>query len=496
MSYSEYLTQTQQIADIHHSIAVLSWDKEVYLPVKGAASRSRQIATLSGVAHDMSTSDSYGDLLRSLAEDDSLSEVERRNSALSLRNYNIATRFSREFVEKKSAIVSASFHAWLEGREQQDFHVFKPHLEKIVELSREESEIIGYSDHPYDALLDIYEKDLTVKRLEEVFGGLKPELHDIIHQIRGAEQVSHDCLAGKYSTSVQMDYGEKILRAMGYDFDAGRQDLAAHPFSISFGPGDQRVTTRVDESDFSYMLWSTIHEGGHALYEQGLPADQYGLPCGSAISLGIHESQSRLWENHVGRNLDFWTSQYHEMQRTFPHLQSVSLEDYYRAINRISPGKIRTEADELHYHYHVMIRYEIERDLISGDLSVDEVNDRWRADYRDALGITIDHDTEGILQDIHWSHGSIGYFPTYTLGSLYAAQFYDQAQEDLDDLPAQLRSGDTSQLLTWLRSHIHVHGQLYDAEELCERITGKTLDPAHFISYARQKWSDIYGIAL
>jgi len=496
MPYSDYVLQTRQIADLYHSIAVLSWDKEVYLPVKGAAGRSRQIATLSGMAHEMSTSESYGDLLRKLNTDTTLGDLERRNIALSLRNYNIATRFSRDFVEKKSAIVNASYHAWLKGRKLKDFKVFQPHLRKVVDLAREEAEIIGYEDHPYDALLDIYEKDLTVKRLEEVFGALKPELHDMLHQIRNAKQVSAACLAGTYSTTVQMGYGEKILQAMGYDFGAGRQDLAPHPFSISFGPGDQRVTTRVDERDLSYMLWSTIHEGGHALYEQGLPAELYGLPCGSAVSLGIHESQSRLWENHVGRSLDFWTHHYPAMQATYQHLQEVSLQDYYRAINRVSPGKIRTEADELHYHYHVLIRYEIERDLIAGDLSTDELHERWRDSYSDALGITIDHDTEGILQDIHWSQGSIGYFPTYTLGSLYAAQFFDQACEDLDDLPAQMRGGDTDALLGWLREKIHVHGQRYDAEDLCQRITGKTLDASHFIRYARHKWSDIYDIKL
>ncbi|MDX1479654.1 MAG: carboxypeptidase M32, partial [Saprospiraceae bacterium] len=288
------------------------------------------------------------------------------------------------------------------------------------------------------------------------------------------------------------EFGLEVLKAMGYDLDHGRQDISPHPFTISFSPEDVRVTTRIDEHDFLNMTWSCIHEGGHALYEQGLPAEQYGLPLGSSASLGIHESQSRLWENHVGRGLPFWEHWYPQLQERFPEqLGGISLERFHQAINRIAPNYIRTEADELHYHLHVMIRYEIEREAINTDLPVARMKALWNDKYEAYLGLDTPDDANGILQDVHWSHGSFGYFPTYSIGSFYAAQFFAAAEAAIPGLDAQIRNGDNSQLLQWLRTEIHAHGRMYDPEDLCQRVTGQQLDVTHFVHYMREKLTQL-----
>lgn len=283
---------------------------------------------------------------------------------------------------------------------------------------------------------------------------------------------------------------------MGFDFEAGRQDYSEHPFTTSFAPTDVRITTRVDEGNFASMLWSCIHEGGHGLYEQGLPEDQYGLPLGAATSLGIHESQSRLWENNVGRSVGFWSFFYPRLQKRFPEpLRNVTAQDFINAANKVEPSLIRTEADEVTYHFHVLIRYEIEKELIAGQLSTSDLPARWNELYAYYLGVTPKDDKTGVLQDVHWSHGMFGYFPTYTLGSFYAAQFFQQVQQDIPDLDNKIAAGDLSPLLEWLRSSVHQYGRQYNSEELCNRITGQGLDPRFFIAYAKQKYGQVYGIS-
>jgi carboxypeptidase Taq len=276
---------------------------------------------------------------------------------------------------------------------------------------------------------------------------------------------------------------------MGYDFNRGRQDLSPHPFTISFNPYDVRVTTRVDENDFANMTWSCIHEGGHALYEQGLNPDDYGLPVGSAASLAIHESQSRLWENNVGRSKAYWTFQYPKLKKIFPdNLKNVSLDNFYKSINSVKANLIRTEADELHYHLHVMIRYEIEKEIVSTKITAKEVRELWNEKYKEYLGVKVTKDSEGILQDVHWSHGSIGYFPTYSLGSFYAAQFFNRASNDIPTLKSEIEKGNSSSLLHWLRENIHKHGAMYDAEDLCKKVTGEKLNFQYFMEYVKDKY--------
>ena len=360
--YDKYKSKMQKVADINHAIAVLSWDKEVNLPKDSAPHRSQQVATLAGMGHHEFVDNDFGLLLKRLSAMKSLSAKEAKNVSVTLDSYNKATKFSEAFVIRKSQIESNAYHSWLKAREANDYSLFKDALKDLVELKKEESKKLKISDHPYDALLDMYEPGLTVAQLEPIFEGIKKDLKKLIKKVKKSKQVNNKFLRKQYDWNLQWEFGLDVLENMGYDFNCGRQDLSAHPFTTSFSPTDVRVTTRVDENDFAYMLWSTIHEGGHALYEQGLSIEDYGLPSGSYISLSIHESQSRLWENHVGRSKEYWAYWLPTLKADFPkNLKKVDLNQFYAGINRIAPNLIRTEADELHYHFHVLIRYEIEK---------------------------------------------------------------------------------------------------------------------------------------
>ncbi|MGK0366355.1 MAG: carboxypeptidase Taq [Saprospiraceae bacterium] len=495
MTYNDYKSHMQKLADVEYSIGVLSWDKEVNLQKKGAAFRSRQVATLAGIAHSLFTEKGFGETLKALDENGKdLSPGEAKNVTLTRKDYKRSSKFSEEFVMRSSQITSETYHAWLKAREANDYSLYEEALGKMVEIKREAAEIIGYEGHPYDALLDEFEPDYTSAQLDTLFADVKAKLVKFAANIRNKKQVSNEFVFQHFDKDEQWELGLDLLAKMGYDFDAGRQDVSPHPFTINFSPDDVRVTTRVDENDLANMVWSCIHEGGHALYEQGLKSDEYGLPLGRAISLGIHESQSRLWENNVGRGLSYWNAHYPALQDRFPEqLKAVSLEDFWKGINRIEPNLIRTEADELHYHFHVMIRYEIEKGLIEGSISTKGLDKVWNAKYKEYLGVDVPDANQGILQDIHWAHGSLGYFPTYSLGSFYAAQFYKQAEKDIPNLKAQIEAGDTSKLLDWLRENIHVHGKMYDANELCVRITGEELNFQYFMDYIEGKYGEIYS---
>ncbi|WP_235297046.1 carboxypeptidase M32 [Portibacter marinus] len=493
--YDKYVAHMRKIADVGHSIAVLSWDKEVNLPKNGAAIRGQQVSTLSGISHELFTRESFGELLNELMTDESLDAKQSKNVQVTQREYDKATKFDEAFVIQRSKLISTAYHAWLTAQEANDFSKYIPALSDLVDIKREEAGILGYDDHPYDALLDLYEPGSKVATLDPLFEDVRNELVPFIKKIRQASQVDHSFLKQYYDKDKQWEFGLKLLREMGYDFESGRQDLSPHPFTITFSSQDVRVTTRIDEHDFANMCWSCIHEGGHALYEQGTKIIDYGLPTGGAISLGIHESQSRLWENHVGRSKEYWEHYYGELQRLFPdNLGNVSLDQFYTGINRVAPNFIRTEADELHYHFHVMIRYELEKRLINGDLPVNDLKHEWNSLYEKFLAVQIPDDNRGILQDVHWAHGSFGYFPTYSIGSFYAAQFFSEAVHSIPDLKTKISDGDTSELLDWLRKNIHQHGRLYEAEELCVKLTGEKLNFKYFMDYAKKKYNDIYNL--
>jgi carboxypeptidase Taq len=494
--YETYKGKMQQIADIRNAIAVLSWDQETYLPEKGAAFRGQQITSLSTIAHELFTSAELGELLESLDNDRlTLDTVAAKNITLSLEDYRKNAKYPADFVAALSKTTNECYHSWINARKEGNYAVFQPVLGKMVELKKQEADILGYEGHPYNALLNEYEKGATTAMLDTIFQDVKTALTPLLRSIEQQPQVKKDFLHLRYERNSQWEFGIQLLKAMGYDMAAGRQDISAHPFTTSFSPQDVRVTTRIDENDFGNMTWSCIHEGGHALYEQGLDPASYGLPSGEATSLGIHESQSRLWENNVGRSQAFWQHHYPQLQHLFPeNLGNISLRDFYKAVNLVQPSLIRTEADELTYHFHVMVRYEIEKGLLDGTYRTTELRDVWNSYYQEFLHVTVPDDTQGVLQDIHWSHGSFGYFPTYSLGSFYAAQFFTAAQQQLPDLSGQIAKGEYGALLTWLRQQVHRHGRYYTSNELCEKITGEPLNFKYFLDYATQKFGDIYRL--
>ncbi|RYY92923.1 MAG: carboxypeptidase M32 [Chitinophagaceae bacterium] len=489
-SYTDYVARMQRIADIRYASAVLQWDQETYLPPKGAEARGRQLSTLSELAHEQFSNESLGALLDELLASGNLDAAQRRNVELSREDYVKNRKYSADLVRRLSDATNKAFHSWIDARRRNDFKVFEPALGEMITLKKEEAGVLGYTVHPYDALLNEYEKGATTAQLDAVFGELLPQLKGLLDELLAQPPADDSFLKRNYPADTQWQWGLHLLRQLGFDEAAGRQDRSEHPFTTSFAPQDVRITTRIDEADFGNMTWSTIHELGHALYEQGLPADQYGLPLGEAASLSMHESQSRLWENNVGRSRAFWEHYLPELRTYFPEqLAAVDTDAFFRAINKVQPSLIRTEADEVTYHFHVYIRYTLEKALLDGSLAVADIPDYWRESYRRWLGVTPPDDRTGALQDVHWSHGSFGYFPTYSLGSLYAAQFFAAAEKAVPGLDEGLRTGKTENLLGWLRQEIHAHGRRYTSDELCRRITAQSLSSAYFTTYIRTKYS-------
>lgn len=491
--YQQYTNTMRKIADIRYSSALLQWDQETYLPPKGAAIRGQQIATLSELAHEHFTADSLGALLQELNGRDDLAAIEKKNVALTWEDYSKQKKFTPAFVRELTETVNRCFHSWLEARKANSFSLFAGELSKLIVLKRQEAQLLGYGQHPYDALLNDYDKGSNVQLLDGVFNRIRQPLKDILNKIQSRPQVSNAFLYRHYPKDQQWAFGMQVLKDLGYDLEAGRQDVSEHPFTINFNSRDVRVTTRIDENDLGNMVWSCIHETGHALYEQGLPDEAYGLPLGEAASLTIHESQSRLWENHVGRSRAFCEHYFPLLQQYFPEqLKDVTTEAFYQGINQVAPSLIRTEADEVTYHFHVMIRYELEKRLLENTLQTNDIPAWWNEHYKQYLGVQVPDDKRGCLQDVHWSHGSFGYFPTYSLGSFYAAQFYAKASQAIPGLENQVQKGDTAALLQWLRQGVHRHGRLFTSEELSREVSGEVLDIQHFLRYLLDKYQDIY----
>jgi carboxypeptidase Taq len=492
-TYKAFTEHAQKIADIHASMSLMHWDQEVYMPEGSASFRSRQLSTLSGIAHELFTDSAFGECLKSLAEAKDLDHKQSRNIKITLKEYIKATKFKKAFVMEKSRLISEAYQSWIKARKANDFSIYVPALDALIKKVREEADILGYEEHTYDALLDLYEPGLKVNQLEIIFESFKQKTKPLLDYVLNAPAPDDRFLNAAYPKDTQWDLGIEVLKQMGYDFKHGRQDVSPHPFTTSFSAQDVRVTTRLDEHDLMNMLMSCIHEGGHALYEQGLDPEEYGLPSGGAISLGIHESQSRLWENHVGRSLEFWEYLLPKYQKAFPKaLAKVSTQDFYRAVNKVQNSPIRTEADELTYHFHVMIRYEIEKLIIEGNLKTEDIKEVWNEKYKLYLQMEDLDDNHGVLQDVHWAHGSFGYFPTYSIGSFYAAQFHANLEKEFPDSYSNYKKGDFSDTLKYLRSNIHQWGRQYEADELCIKITGESLNVDYFVDYANKKYRDIY----
>ena len=492
--YLDYKTKMQKIADVKYAAAVLQWDQETYLPSKGNHFRGRQLATLSEIAHEQFTTEAMGELLNELNSKDNLTYNEKRNVQLSLEDFNRNKKLSSDFVRKMSETVTTTYHAWVKARNDNSFTGFQEPLDSLIKLKKQEADMLGYEVHPYNALMNDYDKGLTVATVDSIFSNLKPQLLTLLQTIKNKPQVDNSFLHQHFDKDAQWKFGLQILQQIGFDFEAGRQDISVHPFTTSFNNQDVRVTTRIDENDFGNMTWSCIHEGGHALYEQGLPAEEYGLPLSEYSSLSIHESQSRLWENNVGRGLPFWQHNFPLLKTLFPEQgKNLSVNTFYKGINKVAPSLIRTEADEITYHFHVMIRYEIEKMLIDGTISTKDIPAYWNEHYQKYLGVTVPDDKRGCLQDIHWSHGSFGYFATYSLGSMLAAQLYAAIEKENVSVNKEVAEGNTSFIFNWLRKNIHQYGRQFTSQELCSKITGEPLNTKHFIDYATKKYTDIYG---
>ena len=491
--YQAYCRRMQKIADIKFSSAVLQWDQETYMPLKGAQFRGQQLATLSEFSHELFTSEETNGLLLDLLGRQDLSDAQRRNVELSFEDYTKQKKLPTEFVRKLVETINHSFHSWIDARKQNSFSRFEPDLAKLVELKKQEANYLEFKAHPYDALLNDYEKGASVAMIDSVFENLVPDLNAILQKIIAARPVDNSFLRGHFPKQEQWDFGMQLLKDLHFDFEAGRQDISEHPFTTSFSSQDVRITTRIDEKDFANMTWSCIHELGHALYEQGLPVDQYGLPLGEACSYSIHESQSRLWENQVGRSLAFWKYYYPQLQKKFPEqFGKIQPGQFYAGINKVEPSLIRTEADEATYHFHVFVRYQLEKKLIEGSIRVRDIPGFWNEQYKKNLGIVVPDDLRGCLQDVHWSHGSFGYFPTYSLGSFYAAQFFNKAKQQIPQLTREIENGRFDSLLNWLRDNIHGLGRFYTSEQLCSKVCGEGLNIQYFIEYMLDKYRNIY----
>jgi carboxypeptidase Taq len=494
--YQAFETQLQKVADLGFANSVLGWDQQTYMPKNGGQFRGQQMATLSTLGHEIFVDPKFGELLKELAQDSTLTDDQRLNVELTQRDYLRKKKYPHAFVEEHARVCADAFSSWHEARTFDRFSTFEPVLKKIVDLKRQETQFLGFKEHPYEALLEDYEPGLTVKKIDEVFAEVKTQLFPFIKQIMAKEKPRHDFLARHYPKDKQWNFSEKMVKQMGYDFNSGRADFAPHPFCTTFGPGDVRITIRVDEHHFNQMFFAAIHEAGHGLYEMSLPlAQYYGQPLGQALSLAFHESQSRFWENKIARSEPYWKGNFQALQQEFPeNLTDVTESEFYKGVNLVEPSFIRVEADELTYHAHIYIRYLIEKALIEGQIEVSDVPQFWNDRYEEYLGIRPTKNSEGCLQDVHWSYGSFGYFPTYSFGSFYAAQLHATMKKEIPHFDSSIESRDLAPLSQWLKEKVHVHGRRMNSQELLKTTTGSDLKFSYFMDYARAKYGAIYGI--
>jgi carboxypeptidase Taq len=486
-----------EVVDLQHAAALLEWDEQVYMPPGGAATHGEMVATIRKIAHEKFTSDEIGRALDALKAgvDASDDDDTARLIGITAHEYDKAVRVPAAFVAEQAQAVSAAQHAWVAARARSDFNAFRPHLQKIVELKQRYVSFFPAKAHPYDIVLDDFEPGMTTAEVRGIFGVLRPRQVALIRELTSRPQVDDAFLHVPYAESAMSDFARQVVTAIGFDWTRGRQDRSVHPFATGIGPNDVRITTRFVEHEPLSLLFGVIHETGHALYEQGIGQAFARTLLGNAASLGIHESQSRLWENLVGRSLPFWQQFYPSLQQHFPsQLGGITLEQFYRAINKVNPTLIRVESDEATYNLHIMLRVEMEIALLEGQIQVTDLPDLWRARMQEYLGVVPETDARGVLQDIHWSIGAFGYFATYALGNLISAQLWDAYLRANPNRDADVRRGTFAPLLEWLRAHIHQHGRKYQAQELVERATGSRIDPAPYLEYLEQKFRPVYEI--
>ncbi|WP_128895353.1 carboxypeptidase M32 [Longirhabdus pacifica] len=479
------------------AISLMYWDLRTHAPKNSVKARSQSIGLLSTEQFKLSTSDEMGTLLESCSEEQTfakLSEMDQKLVKMLKKQYDRSKKIPTEMYQKFVELTTTAESVWEDAKGDADFASFQPYLEEIVEYNKKFAEIWGYEDNPYNALIEDYETGMTVETLDRVFAQVKERIVPLVAKVREAEQPDTSFLKQPLDIEQQKKLGEFVLKEIGYDFQSGRIDETVHPFMIDINHGDIRVTTAYKENDFMFSFGSTAHEGGHALYEQNIAEKLAGTSLCSGTSMGIHESQSRFWENQIGLSYEFWEKYYSKLKEFFPgKFDDVALDDFYAAINQAAPNLIRIEADELTYNLHIMIRYELEKSLISGELKVADLPQAWNKKYEEYLGITPSHDGEGVLQDVHWSGGSFGYFPTYSLGNMYAAQITHVMKQEMPAYEQHIREGNFSPIKAWLTDKVYRHGKMLTPNELIQDIAGEELNPQYLIEYMEEKFTKIYN---
>jgi len=488
-----------EISDLHAAGAVLGWDQQTYMPLGGAESRAMQLTTLAKKAHELFISDKIGQLLTDIeakAGDLNYDSFEASLIRVTRRNYDRLKRLSPELVAALAKATSLGDIAWRKALGKSDFSIFKPHLRKILDLTIQKAEALGYKDRIYDALLYEFEPEMKTVQVEKLFNEMKVELIPLVKSISERQDVLDDSIFNQdFDIDKQWDFGIEVIKRLGFDFKHGRQDRSTHPFTTSFSTDDVRLTTRVYKDQFKVALFGSIHEAGHGMYEQGIDQTLNRTILRNGASLGVHESQSLLWENVVGRSMEFWTFWLPHLKKYFPNqLKGVSVESFYRTINKVSPSFIRVDADEVTYNLHIFLRFEIENLMLEQQVKIKELPELWNSKMKEYLGICPDNDAKGVLQDIHWSMGGIGYFPTYSLGNLLSVLFYNRALKDVPEIPEQIKKGNFMPLLNWMREKIHNEGAKYTPDELVKRVTGEPICTKPFLTYIQKKYTEIYGL--
>ena len=488
--YDSLCSLAREIALLGSTASVLGWDQETFMPPKALDYRAQQLSSLSAKAHALATGRRFQTLLeKAEAQSDSLTPTELANLREWRYERDRAARIPTALVAEESDVTTHAKHAWAEARQRSDFSLFAEHLAKILQIARRKATLLGFKDEPYDALLMGYERGATTQAIAELFGKLKPKLVSIAKTAtERSASIPANLLRGTYSIAKQQQLNQEVAESIGFDFQSGRIDTTTHPFCTTLGPGDVRLTTRYDKADFTSSLFGVLHEAGHGLYEQGLPCTDFGLPSGTAVSLGIHESQSRLWENHVGRSEVFWEKWLPRAAELFPNLRKIELAEFLQSIHRAEFSFVRVEADEATYDMHILLRFELERSLLDGSLEVAAVPTAWNNAFTDLFGKNPPDDAHGCLQDIHWSMGGLGYFATYTLGNLNAAQLFQAAQKD-KSVSGGLKTANYQPLLHWLRTKVHAKGSSLFPSELIAEATGRPTDPAPYLAHLRNRFT-------
>ena len=498
-NYDALVHHLNEIKDLRSIEQVLSWDQSTNMPPAGAEARARAISTLSRMTHELFISEKTGALLDNSATetiDLDYGSMEASMVRVATDDYSKAVRLPSDFVAELTRLQAIAQEEWATARAESDFKRFQPQLTRLVEMARQQADFLGYEEHPYDALVDLYEPGITTKEIKRIFDSHQPRLVQLIERIGQASQVDDSVLHRDYDIGRQETFARDIVTRLGFDFSRGHQSKAVHPFATQFSVNDVRITTRYNKDWLNPALFGMMHEAGHGMYEQGVSQSLDGTILASGTSLGVHESQSRMWENIVGRSRGFWSWALPQLRETFPQqLEGIDLDTFYRAINKVEPSLIRVEADEATYNLHIILRFEIEQMLISGELEVVDLPDYWNTKFEQFFGIVPPNDAQGVLQDIHWSIGLLGYFPTYALGNLLSVQYYNKAVATHPEIPQQIASGQFDTLLSWLNENIHQHGRKFTSQELTQRVTGEAIQSDDYMTYLETKFGEIYQLS-